>query len=79
MRQPQYVEQQPTIEARAETKFTLVMPCKEVDDEVNYRVPHFFVSKCTINPFPTQQQGASNLCRRKQPLLTVSIFIPKFS
>ena len=42
MRRPQYVERQPTIEARAETKFTLVMPCKEEDDEVNSRVPRFF-------------------------------------
>ena len=42
MRRPQFVERQPTIEARAEIKFTLVMPCKEEDDEVNSRVPRFF-------------------------------------
>ena len=36
------MERQPTIEARAEIKFTLVMPCKEEDDEVNSRVPRFF-------------------------------------
>ena len=43
LRRPQFVERQPTIEARAEIKFTLVMPCKEEDDEVNSRVPRFFV------------------------------------
>lgn len=41
MREPQIVERQPTLEARAETKFTLLMPCKEEDGEVNYRIPRF--------------------------------------